>query len=53
MTEGVGSRRLKPGKRKSADHWTLWGRVAFWTLQCLQKNGADKKGCKGEGLRDR
>ena len=39
---------LEPGKRKSADHWTLFGRMLFRTLGCLQKSGDAGKECKGE-----
>ena len=45
---------LELGKRKSADHLTLYKKRVFLTLGCLQKNGAAEKECKGkEALRDR
>ena len=35
---------LELGKRKSADHLTVCKRMVFWTLGCLQKNGAETEG---------
>ena len=37
------SEYVEEDKRKSADHWTLCERRLFWTLGCLQKNGAAEK----------
>ena len=32
-----------PVREKTADHWTLFRRLLFWTLTCLQKSGAAGK----------
>ena len=37
------SEYVEEDKRKSADHLTLCERRLFWTLGCLQKNGAAEK----------
>ena len=41
--DGLGLVRERP-----LDHWTLFGRMVFKTLGCLQKSKVAGKECKGE-----